>query len=113
MKFDELPKELQDKFVSVSNHKKLVLITTIIWCSFFFILTLVCFKIKNGFEYFSVITIICILLGLYCLFCEYRHPEKGTANEKKFIQDNMEFTLTKDSPYYEESLKNTNKRDNS
>ena len=90
MKYNELPEEMQDKFVGKIPRMKIVI--SIIWIITFSIITIAFFAKSHSAKYLAIFSGILVLVGLFKLLQEVLNPKASIEKEKQWLQENAEFS---------------------
>ncbi len=92
MKYNELPDDMQEKFVGKIPRMKIVI--SIIWIIIFSIISIAFLVKGHSSKYLAIISGIFVLVGLFKLIQEILNPKASIEKEKRWLQKNAEFTKT-------------------
>lgn len=90
MKYNELPEEMQEKFVGKIPCMKIII--SIIWIIIFSIISIAFLVKGHSFKYLAIFSGIFVLVGLFKLLKEVLNPKASIEKEKQWLQKNAEFT---------------------
>ncbi len=94
MKYNELPEEMQNKYVKGIPH--LYIIISIIWIIVFSIISIVFLKKGHMWKYYSIIPGFFVLAGIIKLLQVLLNQKDMIEKEKHWLQEHCEFTNKED-----------------